>query len=215
MNRDSAAAVLCLASASPRRRELLWQIGVPHLVQPADLDERAAPNESPADYVARLARAKAQAVHAARTGDASRSATAVHGAVSPDLPVLGADTTVSVDGLILGKPADRAALHDMLGRLSAREHDVWSAVALVSERGVDTRLSCTRVKFRALHAAEIDRYWQSGEPCDKAGGYAIQGLGAVFVERIEGSFSGVVGLPLAETAAMLVAAGVPLWQAGA
>ncbi|MBU3672586.1 MAG: septum formation inhibitor Maf [Sinobacteraceae bacterium] len=207
MTIESSAPVLCLASASPRRRELLWQIGVPHLVQPADLDERCAPNESPADYVARLARAKAQAIHAARTREASHAVA--------DLPVLGADTTVSIDGLILGKPADRAALHAMLGRLSAREHEVWSAVALVGASGVDTRLSCTRVKFRALQAAEIDRYWQSGEPCDKAGGYAIQGLGAVFVERIEGSFSGVVGLPLAETAAMLVAAGVPLWQAGA
>ena len=203
MNSKSAAPVLCLASASPRRRELLRQIGVPHLVQPADLDERCAPNETPADYVARLAREKAQAVFAARQ------------TIAPALPVLGADTTVSIDGLILGKPADRAELHEMLGRLSAREHEVWSAVALVGTTGVDSRLSCTRVRFRALRQTEIDRYWQSGEPRDKAGGYAIQGLGAVFVERIEGSFSGVVGLPLAETAAMLVAAGVPLWQAGA
>jgi septum formation protein len=180
----------------------LWQIGVPHLVQPADLDERCAPQESPADYVARLALSKAKAVHAARQG------------ITPALPVLGADTTVSIDGLILGKPADLAQLRDMLGRLSGREHEVWSAVALVGAGEPLWRLSCTRVRFRPLHSAEIERYWQSGEPCDKAGGYAIQGLGAVFVERIEGSFSGVVGLPLAETAAMLVAAGVPLWQAG-
>jgi len=135
--------------------------------------------------------------------------------ITPALPVLGADTTVSIDGLILGKPADLAQLRDMLGRLSGREHEVWSAVALVGSGEPLWRLSCTRVRFRPLHSAEIERYWQSGEPCDKAGGYAIQGLGAVFVERIEGSFSGVVGLPLAETAAMLVAAGVPLWQAGA
>jgi septum formation protein len=202
MTLESFTPVLCLASASPRRRELLWQIGVPHLVQPADLDERCAPQESPADYVARLALAKAKAVHAARQG------------ITPALPVLGADTTVSIDGLILGKPADLAQLRDMLGRLSGREHEVWSAVALVSAGEPLWRLSCTRVRFRPLHSAEIERYWQSGEPCDKAGGYAIQGLGAVFVERIEGSFSGVVGLPLAETAAMLVAAGVPLWQAG-
>jgi septum formation protein len=202
MTLESFTPVLCLASASPRRRELLWQIGVPHLVQPADLDERCAPQESPADYVARLALAKAKAVHAARQG------------ITPALPVLGADTTVSIDGLILGKPADLAQLRDMLGRLSGREHEVWSAVALVGAGEPLWRLSCTRVRFRPLHSAEIERYWQSGEPCDKAGGYAIQGLGAVFVERIEGSFSGVVGLPLAETAAMLVAAGVPLWQAG-
>ncbi len=203
MTLESSTPVLCLASASPRRRGLLWQIGVPHLVQPADLDERCAPQESPADYVARLALAKAKAVHAARQG------------ITPALPVLGADTTVSIDGLILGKPADLAQLRDMLGRLSGREHEVWSAVALVGAGEPLWRLSCTRVRFRPLHSAEIERYWQSGEPCDKAGGYAIQGLGAVFVERIEGSFSGVVGLPLAETAAMLVAAGVPLWQAGA
>ena len=202
MTLESSTPVLCLASASPRRRELLWQIGVPHLVQPADLDERCAPQESPADYVARLALAKAKAVHAVRQG------------ITPALPVLGADTTVSIDGLILGKPADLAQLRDMLGRLSGREHEVWSAVALVGACEPLCRLSCTRVRFRPLHSAEIERYWQSGEPCDKAGGYAIQGLGAVFVERIEGSFSGVVGLPLAETAAMLVAAGVPLWQAG-
>lgn len=202
MTLESSTPVLCLASASPRRRELLWQIGVPHLVQPADLDERCAPQESPADYVARLALAKAKAVHAARQG------------ITPALPVLGADTTVSIDGLILGKPADLAQLRDMLGRLSGRKHEVWSAVALVGAGEPLWRLSCTRVRFRPLHSAEIERYWQSGEPCDKAGGYAIQGLGAVFVERIEGSFSGVVGLPLAETAAMLVAAGVPLWQAG-
>ena len=202
MTLESFTPVLCLASASPRRRELLWQIGVPHLVQPADLDERCAPQESPADYVARLALSKAKAVHAARQG------------ITPALPVLGADTTVSIDGLILGKPADLAQLRDMLGRLSGREHEVWSAVALVGAGEPLWRLSCTRVQFRPLHSAEIERYWQSGEPCDKAGGYAIQGLGAVFVERIEGSFSGVVGLPLAETAAMLVAAGVPLWQAG-
>jgi septum formation protein len=202
MTLESFTPVLCLASASPRRRELLWQIGVPHLVQPADLDERCAPQESPADYVARLALAKAKAVHAARQG------------ITPALPALGADTTVSIDGLILGKPADLAQLRDMLGRLSGREHEVWSAVALVGAGEPLWRLSCTRVRFRPLHSAEIERYWQSGEPCDKAGGSAIQGLGAVFVERIEGSFSGVVGLPLAETAAMLVAAGVPLWQAG-
>jgi len=197
-------AILCLASASPRRRELLTQIGVPHLVQPADLDETPLAGEAPGDYVERLARAKAQTVWRDRQ---------VNGA--PLLPVLGADTTVTIDGQVLGKPADEIALQAMFERLSGREHAVWSAVALANEDGTTSRRSCTRVKFRLITAAEVARYWASGEPRDKAGGYAIQGLGAVFVERIEGSYSGVVGLPLLETAALLVAAGIGVWHSGA
>lgn len=197
------AAVLCLASASPRRRELLRQIGVPHEVEPADLDERVLPGELPADYVVRLAQAKAERVFTMRRA---------RGAA--DLPVLGADTTVTLGERILGKPQDEAELQRMLGALSDREHVVCSAVALVDGSGVRSALVSTRVRFRALEPTEISRYWQSGEPCDKAGGYAIQGLGAVFVTGIEGSYSGVVGLPLAETAALLRAAGVPIWQGG-
>lgn len=197
-------AILCLASASPRRRELLVQIGVPHLVQPADLDETPLAGEAPADYVERLARAKAQAVWRERRAD---------GALR--LPVLGADTTVTIDSHVLGKPADETALQAMFARLSGREHEVWSAVALANEGGTVSRRSCTRVKFRVITPAEVARYWASGEPRDKAGGYAIQGLGAVFVERIEGSYSGVVGLPLLETAALLVAAGIGVWHSGA
>lgn len=197
-------AILCLASASPRRRELLMQIGVPHLVQPADLDETPLIGEAPADYVERLARAKAQTVWRDRQ---------FNDAVS--LPVLGADTTVTIDGQVLGKPNDETALRAMFERLSGREHEVWSAVALANERGTVSRRSCTRVKFRLITAAEVACYWASGEPRDKAGGYAIQGLGAVFVERIEGSYSGVVGLPLLETAALLVAAGIGVWHSGA
>lgn len=198
---DSAA--ICLASASPRRGELLRQIGVSHLVQPADLDESERPSESPADYVERLARAKAEWVWQARRQSGELT-----------LPVLGADTTVTIDGLVLGKPSDEAGLLATFARLSGREHEVLSAVALSSAAGTQSRVSRTRVKFRQVAPEEVRRYWVTGEPRDKAGGYAIQGFGAVFIEHIAGSYSGVMGLPLAETAELLVAAGVRLWQAG-
>jgi septum formation protein len=206
---ERALPSLCLASASPRRSELLRQIGVPHCIEAADLDESGRPDEAPDDYVLRLAAAKAQAVCDAR---ARRGAAA--------LPVLGADTTVAIDGLVLGKPQDAAELAAMLARLSGREHEVLSAVALVmpgggasvATRQTTTVLSRTRVRFRRIAPAEAAAYWASGEPQDKAGGYAIQGLAAVFVESIEGSFSGVVGLPLAETAALLRAAKLAVWS---
>ncbi len=191
--------MLILASASPRRRELLRQIGVSHVVQAADIDETPLPDEAPADYVQRLARSKASHVFGSR---------------SDTIPVLGADTTVAIDGLALGKPADDREHREMFERLSAREHSVYSAVALATSEGVAVRLSVTQVVFRAVTESERAAYWASGEPCDKAGGYAIQGLGAIFIESIAGSYSGVMGLPLAETAALLVAAGVPIWQAG-
>jgi septum formation protein len=201
--------LLCLASASPRRSGLLRQIGVPHCIQPADVDESVRSGERPDAYVLRLASDKAQAVSAAR---------AMGGAVA--LPVLGADTTVAIDGRALGKPQDAAESAAMLAMLSGREHEVFTAVALVVP-GADalgapsraaTCLSRTRVRFRTVTPAEAAAYWASGEPQDKAGGYAIQGLGAVFVSSIDGSFSGVVGLPLAETAALLQAAGLPVWS---
>ena len=217
---DNAAAeapILCLASASPRRSELLRQIGVPHCIQPADLDESRHAGETPSAYVTRLAKEKSSAVLTAR---------AASGAAP--LPVLGADTTVVIDGLVLGKPQDEAALEAMLARLGGREHEVFSAVALAlpSPPGVDAPtdvsstepvcvLSRTKVRFRSITPAQVKAYWASGEPCDKAGGYAIQGLGAVFVQSIDGSFSGVVGLPLAETAQLLRAAGLPLWAGAA
>ena len=206
---DSAAPVICLGSASPRRSELLRQIGVPHCVRSVDLDETAQPGEVPADYVLRLAAAKALAVQAARTAAGAQY-----------LPVLGADTTVTIDGAVLGKPVDAAELAAMFARLGGREHEVLSAVA-VAIRDADgapqvrTRLSRTRVRFRAIAPGEAETYWATGEPRDKAGGYGIQGLGAVFVESIAGSYSGVVGLPLAETAALLREAGVPLWGGAA
>lgn len=178
---------VCLASASPRRRELLAQIGVACVVQAAHVDETRLPNESARDYVVRLARTKAQVVYAR---DAA-------------LPVLGADTTVALGEEIFGKPASRAGAVAMLMRLSGRTHQVLTAVALVSARGLAERLTVSRVTFRTLTEAECGDYWDTGEPRDKAGGYAIQGRAAAFIAHLEGSFSGVMGLPLFETAELL------------
>jgi septum formation protein len=188
----SAAPLLTLASVSPRRRQLLEQIGVPHLVSGADIDETVRPGEAPGDYVVRVACAKARAVHE-RAGE---------------LPVLAADTIVVIDGLILGKPRDRAEGSAMLGRLSGRTHEVLTAVALATAGGVAFRVSASTVRLRAVTAAECAAYWDSGEPRDKAGGYAIQGRGALFIEHLSGSFSGVMGLPLYETGQLLAAAGL-------
>jgi len=190
----SAAPLLTLASVSPRRRELLEQIGVTHLVSAADIDETVRPGEAPADYVVRMACAKARAVRE-RGGE---------------LPVLAADTIVVIDGLILGKPRDRADCVAMLGRLSGRTHQVLTAVALASAAGVAFRVSASAVRFRTVTTAECAAYWESGEPRDKAGGYAIQGRGALFIEHLSGSFSGVMGLPLYETGELLTAAGIAL-----
>jgi septum formation protein len=190
---QAPSPVLCLASASPRRRALLAQIGVAHVVRSANLDETPQPRESPRDYVARVAAAKACAI---RSADAA-------------LPVLGADTTVVVDGAMFGKPRGRAHGLAMLASLSGREHEVLSAVALADARGVAIAVSASTVRFRALSAEECGAYWDSGEPHDKAGAYAIQGLAAAFIESLHGSYSGVMGLPLFETAALLRDAGVP------
>jgi septum formation protein len=127
------------------------------------------------------------------------------------LPVLAADTTVVLDGVIFGKPGSREHGLEMLDRLSARTHEVLSAVALASRTGVQLRLSVSEVRFRTITEAEAAAYWETGEPRDKAGGYAIQGLGAVFVESLAGSYSGVMGLPLCETAELLRSAGLSLW----
>ena len=190
----SAVPLLTLASVSPRRRELLEQIGVTHLVSAADIDETVRPGEAPADYVVRMACAKARAVRE-RGGE---------------LPVLAADTIVVIDGLILGKPRDRADCLAMLGRLAGRTHEVLTAVALASAAGVAFRVSASEVRFRTVTPAECAAYWESGEPRDKAGGYAIQGRGALFIEHLSGSFSGVMGLPLYETGELLTAAGIAL-----
>jgi len=188
--------VLCLASVSPRRRELLEQIGVPHVLAASELDEATLAGEAAADYVVRLARAKAASV-AARGGP---------------LPVLAADTTVVLDGAICGKPHDAEQGVALLLRLSGRSHTVLTAVALAAGGSLQHRLSASEVRFRRLSRSECAAYWASGEPRDKAGGYALQGRGAVFVEHLSGSYSGVVGLPLFETAQLLEAAGLRCWQ---
>lgn len=187
--------VIRLASVSPRRQELLAQIGVPHVITGAHIDESVHPGERPHDYVQRMARIKAQTV---REQDLS-------------LPVLAADTTVVLDGTVFGKPADRADALRMLGLLSGRTHEVLTAVALASAEGLEMRMSVSSVRFRTLTADEISAYWETGEPRDKAGAYAVQGLGAVFIESLTGSYSGVMGLPLFETSELLRAAGVPSW----
>jgi septum formation protein len=192
-------AMLYLASASPRRRELLTQIGVPFASISAAIDETPLPGEPADAYVERLALAKAAA------GLASLPET-------DDALVLGADTSVVLDGRILGKPESRAQALDMLLALSGREHQVLTAVALAGHKGSAVRCVASRVRFRQLSEAEALAYWQTGEPADKAGGYAIQGLAAIFVSRIEGSYSGVVGLPLCETAQMLAEFGIRCWQ---
>jgi len=189
---------LYLASGSPRRRELLTQIGVSFSVLSAPIDESVWPAESPRAYVERLARAKALA------GLATLA--------DPHAVVVGADTAVVLDGHILGKPASRADALATLAALSGREHEVLTAVALVNAARIEVRLVCSRVSFRPLERSEIDAYWVSGEPLDKAGSYAIQGLAAIFVRHLQGSYSAVVGLPLCETAELLANFGIPCWQ---
>ena len=195
---QSRSPLVCLASVSPRRRELLTQIGVPHTVVGADIDESVRPGEAPRDYVLRMARQKALTVR--ERGES--------------LPVLAADTTVVLDNTIYGKPRDRADGMAMLGRLSGRTHEVLTAVAFANSNEVTVRLSVSTVRFRGLSPEECAAYWDTGEPRDKAGGYAIQGAAAVFIEALSGSYSGVMGLPLFETGELLRAAGVPYWEQG-
>jgi septum formation protein len=184
-----------LASASPRRSALLTQIGVAHRVSPADLDERRLPSETAHDCVRRLALAKARDVTAALRTPAV---------------VLGADTAVVVGDQMLGKPRDRADALAMLASLSDRSHEVLSAVAVSAGGEEAVVLSVSEVRFRALTVAECAAYWDTGEPRDKAGAYAIQGVGAVFIAELRGSYSGVMGLPLFETAQLLRAFGVKM-----
>lgn len=190
---------LYLASGSPRRRELLTQIGVPFTVVNAGIDETPQGDESPASYVERLARGKAAAGLATLTDTANAC-------------VLGADTAVILDGRILGKPLDQADALAMLLALSDREHEVLTAIAVLDGQRCETRLVSSRVRFRKVSTHEATTYWHSGEPQDKAGGYAIQGLAAVFVAGLNGSYSAVVGLPVCETAELLGHFGIPCWQ---
>ena len=188
------STVVYLASRSPRRRELLQQIGVNFTVVDVAVDECAAPGESAAELVARLALAKARAGYHAQTGNQL-------------LPVLGADTAVVADDTILGKPQDQAAADHMLALLSGRTHEVLTGVALVGDKEA-VRVSSSKVTFRTLTRGERAAYWATGEPLDKAGGYAVQGVAAIFISRIEGSYSGVMGLPLYETATLLQESGI-------
>ena len=179
-----------LASASPRRRELLQQIGVAYRLLRVAVDETPRREEGAYDYVARLAQAKAQ------TGVQTL------GRKKP-APVLGADTSVVIQGTILGKPRDREEGLAMLTRLSGCEHQVFSAVALATPAQIAVKVQESRVRFRELTLAECMAYWKTGEPCDKAGGYGIQGRAAAFIAELRGSYSGVMGLPLFETAELL------------
>ncbi len=190
---------IVLASASARRSQLLGQIGVAHACVAADIDESQRAGERPAAYVRRMAREKAEAVVARHGG-------------RPRQPVLAADTTVVLEGRIYGKPADEADCIAMLEALAGRTHEVLTAIALWHDGVLREAASASRVTFREIGAEECRRYWASGEPAGKAGAYAIQGFGAVFVSRLDGSFSGVMGLPLCETAALLDAAGVARWR---
>ena len=189
---------LILASASPRRKELLDQIGISYRVHPVDIDETPKQNEVAQDYVVRIAAEKSVAAIKIATG----------------LPVLAADTSVVIDGYILGKPENEEHARQMLTQLSGNIHAVYTAVSLRCRRQKSDdyhhfqALSKTEVKFRPISSQEIKAYWQTGEPQGKAGAYAIQGLASIFVESITGSFSGVVGLPLFETAELLSKQGI-------
>lgn len=190
MNQD----FIYLASASPRRAELLRQIGIRFTTLVADLDETPLAHELPRDYVRRIASEKARyaGLHLAPAGAV----------------VLAADTAVVLDQDIFGKPRDRRDALAMLERLSGREHCVLTAIAMHVRDQVRVALSESLVEFRVITASEAEAYWDTGEPADKAGAYAIQGLGAIFVKHLRGSYSGVMGLPLFETAGLLGQVGV-------
>ena len=192
--------MIYLASQSPRRAELLRQIGVEYQVYPTDIDERVNAGESPAEYVFRLAQSKARVAAA----EIAKSHSA--------WVVLAADTTIAIDGDIIGKPEDVAHCHCILRRLSAADHQVLTAVAVSTQDRIECRLTRNRVTFRALTEHEIRSYCATSVPMDKAGAYAIQGKAAVFVERLQGSYSAVMGLPLCETAELLRDAGIEIFE---
>ena len=184
-----------LASQSPRRLELLQQIGIQSEVFPAHIDETPLSDETPEDYVNRLARNKAEAVAEKRS----------------DSLVIGSDTSVVIDNKILGKPESRDHFFSMFKRLSGAKHQVMTAVAITDGQLTRSEVVITQVSFYPISEGEIERYWLSGEPQDKAGGYGIQGLGAMFVKEIQGSYSAVVGLPIAETGKILEKFGFSTW----
>ena len=191
-----------LASASPRRRELLHQVGIRfHVISGLDVEECQMANETPVEFATRVACDKARA--------------GLQWIISnglPIKPVLGADTCIEIDGEILGKPADREDAYSMLRRLSGRTHNVLSSICLAEGSAGQNRvlsdINCSKVSFRDLGDEEIEQYWNTGEPVDKAGAYAIQGIAATFITKLEGSFSGVVGLPLFELDGLLKNTGI-------
>lgn len=185
-----------LASSSPRRRDLLTLVGIAHTVHPADIDETALSGEEPGAHVERLARAKAQIV------------VERHAATHPDAVVIAADTTVAIDGLILGKPRDAADARTTLRVLAGRVHTVYTAVAVARRDAVVSAVDTVGVTFRSLTDIEIAAYVSTGEPMDKAGSYGIQGYGATIVERIEGDYFAVMGLGMVTTVALLRQVGV-------
>ncbi|MFT7006482.1 MAG: septum formation protein [Colwellia sp.] len=194
---------LILASQSPRRKTLLEQLGYQFSTLVADIDESVCDHENAKDYVLRLAQEKALAIFHSLAQEQKKQSL-----------VLGADTCVVIDGIILGKPANEAECIETLLRLANNQHQVLTAIAVAGYSAVDTtnvhsKIVETQVQFKALTLSEIKRYWQTGEPCDKAGSYAIQGLGGQFVTTINGSYSAVVGLPLYETAQLLAKLGLP------
>lgn len=184
--------MILLASQSPRRHELLKQIGVAHEVIAVTVDETPFETESPLDYVRRVTLAKALAGQSQLPGN----------------PILAADTCVVVNKKILGKPADEEQAVQMLMQLSTTTHNVYTGVALLHGRRQDYRLNSSQVRFCSISEAQARRYWATGEPEDKAGAYAIQGRGALFIEHISGSYSGIMGLPLYETGQILANAGL-------
>ena len=191
----TASAQVILASASPRRRELLEQIGVRAIVKSVDIDESRKPGEPVKEYVQRLAMEKAE-----------RGFSTIKN--SQKLPVVGSDTIVVIDGIVLGKPENRQQAKEMLQQLSGQKHTVLTSVAIVTEdkKVIDT--SSSEVLFNKLELQEIEDYVATGETDDKAGSYAIQGLAAQFVKNLNGSFSGVMGLPLFETVQLLKQCGI-------
>lgn len=186
----SLTSQFILASASPRRAELLGSLGLVFDIEPQSIDESRLATEDVESYVMRLAIEKAQAV------------------LAPVRPVLGADTVVVVDGDALGKPANRDDCLATLQRLSGRQHQVMTAVALLHGDQIEKALNISQVTFRDIEPREAEAYWRSGEPRDKAGSYAIQGLGGIFVSHLEGSYSGVVGLPVFETIQLMERIGI-------
>jgi len=191
---------IILASASPRRQQLLSQIGVNCHIHPVTIDETPQPAESPIDYVQRMATEKAESCFQQLIGTTH----------APLRPILAADTSVILAGQIFGKPTNMTEAYAMLSQLSGQTHQVLTAISIKTEQIHEQRISQTMVTFRRLSQAEIQGYWQTGEPEGKAGAYAIQGLASIFVRSIEGSFSGVVGLPLFETAELLAKQGINL-----